>query len=290
MPGQATITINENQWNVWVATTYTELTTGLRGVASIAAGTGMLFVLPSKQAVSVDTREMSFPIDIIFISESTVIDVASNIQPGYLVTEETPYDMFLEVNAGEATDVETGDTVATVTIQQLGVDLGQIISFAIPLAALGFVCAMAGGVMKLAGGSSSPGYSSPKRLSSGGRVTVKCPICGKEIKIPEHDSITRSEALKKHIEAEHSRREEYGTCYEDAWRFLIKTEEGDLVHGSVESKGKIIKHAWVEMPTGFVWEPETARFIRLDDFNVAFKPIPKVYGKVIGTLFWYNTN
>ncbi|GAI04195.1 unnamed protein product, partial [marine sediment metagenome] len=24
-----------------------------------------------------------------------------------------------------------------------------------------------------------------------------------------------------------------GTCYEDAWRFLIKEEEGELVHGSV---------------------------------------------------------
>lgn len=65
---------------------------------------------------------------------------------------------------------------------------------------------------------------------------------------------------------------EYGTCYEDAWRFLIKTEEGDLVHGSVESKGKRIKHAWVELPTGFVWEPQTGRFIRMGDFDAAFKP------------------
>jgi len=28
-----------------------------------------------------------------------------------------------------------------------------------------------------------------------------------------------------------------GTCYEDAWRFLIREEEGELVHGSVQTRG-----------------------------------------------------
>ena len=321
MPGQATITINENQWNVWVASTYSELTTGLSEVASLAAGTGMLFILPAKQAVSVDTRDMSFPIDIIFISENTVIDVASNIQPGYLVTEETPCDMFLEVNAGEAAGVEVGDMVTTATIQQPGFDWSQITSFAVPLAALGFVCAMAGGVMKLAGGSASspkqlppskgsseitpkewefaefmwqstkelmeegdisgtliwgilqhhypsnkekqtrllgfmndflteqkkrhpkgvpsdvlwelarkwdveravvtetlrafPGVQGWASSSSSGtrelqpkhpaeKVTVTCPLCEKVIEIPEYDKVTKSEALREHIKAEHS--------------------------------------------------------------------------------------
>ena len=159
MPGQATVTINEDQWNVWVASTYTELTTGLSGRESIPAGTGMLFVLPEKRPVTVDTSQMLFPLDIIFISESLVVDVASNIQPGYLVTEETPCDMFLEVNAGETAGVEVGDAVTTATIQQPGTNFGQIVSFAIPLAALGFVCTMAGGMARLMGGSSS----SPKR-------------------------------------------------------------------------------------------------------------------------------
>jgi len=164
MSGQAVISINESQWNVWVANTTTELTTGLSGEESIPAGTGMLFVLPAKQQVTVDTTNMLFPIDIIFISESLVIDVASNIQPGYLVTEETPCDMFLEVNAGEAAGVEAGDTVSTATIQEPGFDWGSIISFAIPLAVLGFVCAMAGGMMRGITGSSSS--SEVRRLGS----------------------------------------------------------------------------------------------------------------------------
>ncbi len=160
MPGTAILTVNENQWSVSLATTYAELTTGLSGLASLAPGTGMLFVLPEKRQVTVDTSQMLFPIDIIFISESLVIDVASNIEPGYLVTEETPCDMFLEVNAGEAAGVEVGDTVSTATIQEPGFDWSQIMSFAIPVAALGFVCAMAGGMVKLIGGPSS----SPRRL------------------------------------------------------------------------------------------------------------------------------
>ncbi|GAI68105.1 unnamed protein product, partial [marine sediment metagenome] len=128
MPGQAVITLNENQWTVSLATTYTELTTGLRGVA-LPAGTGMLFILPTAQAVSVDTTGMNFALDIIFIANNVVIDVARNIQPGYLVTEETPCDSFLEVNASEAVDVEAGDSVSTATIQQPGTDFSQIISF-----------------------------------------------------------------------------------------------------------------------------------------------------------------
>ena len=63
-----------------------------------------------------------------------------------------------------------------------------------------------------------------------------------------------------------------GTCYEDAWRFLIKEEEGELIHGSVESLGKRIGHAWVEFPTGFIWEPESRQFIKKADFQAMAKP------------------
>ena len=156
----AIVTINEEQWTADVASTYTELTTGLRGAASLAVGTGMLFILPAAQAVSVDTSGMNFPLDIIFISNNTVIDVARDIEPGYLVTEETPCDSFLEVNAGEAAAVEVGDTVSTTAIQEPGFDWSTITSFAMPLAALGFICAMAGGMMTGITGSSSP----PRRL------------------------------------------------------------------------------------------------------------------------------
>ena len=63
-----------------------------------------------------------------------------------------------------------------------------------------------------------------------------------------------------------------GTCYEDAWRFLIKEEEGELIHGTVESLGRRIGHAWVELPTGFIWEPETRQFLKKADFEAIAKP------------------
>ncbi len=63
-----------------------------------------------------------------------------------------------------------------------------------------------------------------------------------------------------------------GTCYQDAWRFLIKEEEGLLVHGSVESSGKRIAHAWVETETGYVWEPESKSFINKEAFYRAVQP------------------
>ncbi|MBA7656166.1 hypothetical protein ES703_64081 [subsurface metagenome] len=67
-----------------------------------------------------------------------------------------------------------------------------------------------------------------------------------------------------------------GTCYEDAWRFLIKEEEGELIHGSVESLGRRIGHAWVELPTGYIWEPESGRFIKKADFQAMAKPQEEV--------------
>lgn len=154
MAGQAVITINENQWSVSLATTYAELTTGLREVASINPGTGMLFILPSSQAISVDTTGMNFPIDIIFIANNLVVDVASNVDPGYLVTEETPCDSFLEVNANETFLVEVGDSVNVEVAPAEGFDFSSIMSFAMPLVVLGFVSGMVGGMAKLMGGSS----------------------------------------------------------------------------------------------------------------------------------------
>ena len=63
-----------------------------------------------------------------------------------------------------------------------------------------------------------------------------------------------------------------GTCYEDAWRFLIKEEEGELVHGSVQTIGKRIDHAWVETETGFVWEPESGEFMNKNYFIERAQP------------------
>lgn len=64
-----------------------------------------------------------------------------------------------------------------------------------------------------------------------------------------------------------------GTCYPDAWRFVIKEGEGYLVHGTVWSRGKRIGHAWVETETGYIWEPETKKFYTKLGFENGASPV-----------------
>lgn len=63
-----------------------------------------------------------------------------------------------------------------------------------------------------------------------------------------------------------------GTCYEDAWRFVIREGEGELVHGSVQTIGKRIDHAWVETETGYIWEPESGEFMKKAPFYERAEP------------------
>jgi len=64
-----------------------------------------------------------------------------------------------------------------------------------------------------------------------------------------------------------------GTCYADAWRFLIKEGEGELIHGTVFSGNRRIGHAWVKTSTGWIWEPETGRYFTRLGFRDSFAPI-----------------
>ena len=44
----------------------------------------------------------------------------------------------------------------------------------------------------------------PVRIPQTKVVTVTCPICGKVIEVPEYNSVTRSEALRRHMKKEHT--------------------------------------------------------------------------------------
>lgn len=113
-------------------------------------------------------------------------------------------------------------------------------------------------------------------------ITVTCPICGKVIQIP--DAVSRSDALGQHLRKEHTSKiglphaalpqiVSSGTCYQDAWRFVIKEGEGYLVHGTVWSRDKRIGHAWVETETGWIWEPETKKFYTKLGFENVAAPV-----------------
>ncbi len=109
MPGQATVTIRDKQWQVGIASAPWELTQGLGGIPQIPQSTGMLFDLGVEQTVTVTTEPMLFSLDIAFLSEAMVVtEIYRNIQPGYMVTSTSPARYFLEVNAGELDGVDIG--------------------------------------------------------------------------------------------------------------------------------------------------------------------------------------
>lgn len=140
MPGQTTVTIDGKQWTVSVATTIAELAAGLSGVASMPAGTGILFDLGSDRSlILVNMNQMLFPLDIVFINSTAgVVGVLHGVQPG----DETTFQAsttagaryFLEVNAGEAEDVEVGDSVDLGSAQATNqLDLDTLMGFMITM-------------------------------------------------------------------------------------------------------------------------------------------------------------
>jgi len=118
MSGQAIVNIRDKQWNVAMATTYSELVAGLGGFSSIAAGTGMLFDMGSDQYIDVTTVPMLFSLDIAFISSSLVVGgLAQNVPPGQRLVSTQLARFFLEVNSGDMAGLQIGDPV-NVTVTQ----------------------------------------------------------------------------------------------------------------------------------------------------------------------------
>ena len=122
MPGEALVSIREKQWTCRVASTPSELVTGLSGVPSIPPGTGMLFILPQEQIVTVTAVGMLFPLSVVFISEDLkVTGAVLRFSPGDVYTPDTPCRYFLEVNENEASGIEPGDEVSIQMTQAPGV-------------------------------------------------------------------------------------------------------------------------------------------------------------------------
>lgn len=64
-----------------------------------------------------------------------------------------------------------------------------------------------------------------------------------------------------------------GTCYRDAWRYVMHHTDAVLVHGAAISLGKRINHAWVELPDGTVWEPASQAIFPIEKFYQLVDPI-----------------
>jgi uncharacterized membrane protein (UPF0127 family) len=119
MLGQGTITLNNNTWQVSIATDPIDLGAGLGNLATLPSETGEFFDLGQLQTIRVTTVPMLFALDIAFLDENLVVtEVYRDILPGYLVTSQQLARYFLEVNSGELANVNPGDQAeAEITLQ-----------------------------------------------------------------------------------------------------------------------------------------------------------------------------
>lgn len=91
---------------------------GLSDLPFLPPDTGMLFLLPERYIPAFWMKNMHFPLDIIWIDNNSVVDIAHDCpaegrNPSVRYRPETPVEAVLEVNAGfaEKNSIQVGDRV-----------------------------------------------------------------------------------------------------------------------------------------------------------------------------------
>jgi uncharacterized membrane protein (UPF0127 family) len=100
-----TLGVGAQRLKVEIASKPWELYRGLSGRKNLCADCGLLFVFPDKQPRTFVMRDMNFPLDIIFIADGRIVDIAANLppegkQPQNFYSANQPVDQVLEVNGG----------------------------------------------------------------------------------------------------------------------------------------------------------------------------------------------
>jgi uncharacterized membrane protein (UPF0127 family) len=117
-----TLFVHETVIRAEVAATHHARKNGLSGRQSLGAREGMLFLFPFADRHPFWMIDMQFPIDIIWIRDRTVVDIAANVPPpipGTAVADlplyfpRLPADKVLEIPAGAA--------------KQAGIKIGDIL-------------------------------------------------------------------------------------------------------------------------------------------------------------------
>ena len=103
------VIVNEAKLKVEIADTQPKRSKGLGGRASLAEGTGMLFIFPKEDKYPFWMKGVSFPLDFIWIKGGQVVDFLENVSPAQtgqkdadlpIYVPKEPVDKVLEVNAG----------------------------------------------------------------------------------------------------------------------------------------------------------------------------------------------
>jgi uncharacterized protein len=109
------IQIKGRDIKVEVVSTPEKLQKGLGGRKNLCENCGMLFVFPQKSLVGFWMKDMQFALDILWVSNGRVMNVAKNVDQAFseIIEPKVSSDMVLEVNAGfcETIGIAVGDTV-----------------------------------------------------------------------------------------------------------------------------------------------------------------------------------
>jgi hypothetical protein len=105
-PYDAVVSIDGQTINIIkVAKTPAEQSQGLSNHAPLMENEGMLFEFKDKQIRQFWMKDMLFPLDIIWINDSRIINISKNLppegpNPTKIYSSMTPADTVLEINAG----------------------------------------------------------------------------------------------------------------------------------------------------------------------------------------------
>jgi len=112
------IKIRDMVLQVDIADSPAEWYKGLSGRENLAENSGMLFIFPAPAVKKFVMREMSFPIDIIWIRDEQIVKIDENLpidpsSPPKEYSSETPINYVLEVNANfsKINNIKVGDRI-----------------------------------------------------------------------------------------------------------------------------------------------------------------------------------
>lgn len=112
------VIIKDREIKVEIASTFKQQYRGLSGRESLCADCGMLFNFSEPEVQSFVMRDMKFPLDLIFIDQGVVKNIAAGLEPEggkpeHIYQSTGPADQVLEVNGGYCAQfgIRPGDQV-----------------------------------------------------------------------------------------------------------------------------------------------------------------------------------
>ncbi|MBN2405946.1 MAG: DUF192 domain-containing protein [Coriobacteriia bacterium] len=96
-------TLGTHELQVWVAETPAERSEGLNGFDELAGDEGMLFVYPDADIRTFGIKDVTFPLDVVFIAEDGRVSAIESLVPGKSdrrVQSPSPSRYVVEVSQG----------------------------------------------------------------------------------------------------------------------------------------------------------------------------------------------